>query len=270
MGKKNGKKENKYQLIEFLYKDKNYIDSLYAQIFQGDLQKVSKNSQSKELTTNQLSGGIGLISGQVDSSSENAEEIQMEIHPHDSKILKLFEELEVNNCNVISESILNGLNKFHGRIEITDYDITKSQFDIMNRSGFMDMALGMANESNDDEDIFSIASEYNISKATFINEIIQLQPSGCDMVLTLSNKDIVLVPIIKEFLTMNVVDILRVYGHNIPGEWKIIGIFNSMGKSEYSNKIFSSITTFQKEITKSFSTQPSYVLKPIIIYRVLK
>lgn len=270
MGSKKNKEEQEFQLVDFLYKDMNYIDSFYSQIFQGNLQKISKNSSSKDAIMGQFTGSLGIISSKLDSNSENVEGIIEEILPHDSKIVMLFDELTINSCNTTREAKIKGLNRFHGSIEIMDNEYTKRQFDIMNQTGLLEVALGSVEEFETDETISGIVGG-GMSRSQLVNALIKMQSSGCDIILTLSNKERILIPIDRKFLTMMVEDILRVYGSIIPGEWNVIGIYDNVRTQKNDGTIGSAIKEFQSDMDKSLGLErPKSVLKPIAIYRKLK
>ena len=271
MGSKKDEKEQENELVEFLYKDNNYIDSFYSQIFQGDLQKISKNSTSKESTVNQLALGVGFASGKLDANKENAEGFIEEILPHDSKIMKLFEELIIKSCNTTKESKVNSLNRFHGFIEILDNECTKKQFDVLESTGLLEIALGLSNAMEGDDGTISTIIGNGFSLASLVTAMIKMQSNGCDIILTLNNNEKILVPIDRNFLTMKVSDILRVYGNCIPGEWIVVGIYDCTRKQVSSNTIDSAMKEVQVQMDNAFSLQrPTSVLKPIAIYRKLK
>lgn len=270
MGSKKDKEEQEIELVEFLYKDMNYIDSFYSQIFQGNLQKISKNSASKDAVVNQLSGSVGFVSGEVNSNSENTEGIVEEILPHDSKVIKLFDELTINPCNTTKESKIKGLNRFHGVIEILDNEYTKEQFEILEQTGLLDAALKLNEVVNNDKNVATIVNQ-GLSLSSLVCAMVKMQTNGCDIILTLNNKEQILIPIDRKFLTMRVEDILRVYGNFMPGEWNVVGIYDNVRIHSSSNTIDSAIKEVQVQMDGAFGLQkPKSVLKPIAIYRKLK
>lgn len=265
MGSKK-RQEEQNELIEFLYKDMDYIESFYSQIFQGNLSKVSKNSVSKESNNTQLKGSVGIAGGEIRSNSENEEQILEEINPHDSKILKLFEELDIKSCNKMQESILYGINIFNGTLEITDYDILKEQFDFMDTSGLLEMAFKFSDVKIPDAGGFDNSQLINL-----INMVVKFQPNGCDFILKLPNKEHMIVPLKKEYLTMKSTDIYRIYGSNIPGTWSVMGVLNTSTKTKSENELSDMLMGVQSEIKEIFKAKtPSHILKPIAIYRKLK
>ena len=265
MGRKKEEQEE-YALIEFLYKDMNYIESFYSQVFQGDIKKILKNSSNGQIVASEVKGTVGVIGGTVKSNDENKEGITEEIAPHDSKIMKLFEEVHPRFCNKTNEAKLNGLNKFHGLIEITDYDITKEQFDYILSTNLIDSFIDLTAI-----DIPETFTNSNLSIFSLIKTVLQFQPSGCDAILTLSNKEKILIPIEKQYLTMKSEDINRVYGSKMSGEWNVIGILNSARRTSTDDTLNEALFTMQNAIYEALNTtKPSYVLKPIIIYRKLK
>lgn len=265
MGRKKEEQEE-YTLIEFLYKDLNYIESFYSQIFMGDIKKILKSSSSSQTALNSVKGSAGVVGGEIQSSDENKEDITEEIIPHDNKILKLFEEISPRFCNKICEAKLNGLNKFHGLLEITDYDITKDQFEFIFSTGLLETLF-----ASGDVQMPQSAVNSGLSIAGLIKMMLQFQPSGCDIILTLSNKDKILLPLEKQYLCMKSEDIRRVYGSKLPGEWNIIGVLNSARRTSTENTLDASLYEAQEKVMEALnSKRPDYVLKPIIIYRKLK
>lgn len=269
MGNQKKKEESGCDLIEFLYKDKNYIDSFYSQIFQGDIQKVTKNSTEKQMLTNKLEGGIPtVVKGALQSNEENSEGISQEINPHDSKILKLFSEIEVKMCENIGQSKTNGLNKFHGILNIVDYDIMKERFANLSTSGLLAIGLNQPNIKNDALDKIE---QLGMPIENLMNAMLKMYQSGCDMVLTLRNKEKLLVPLEREFLTMNSYDIHRVFGERLPGEWIVVGVLNCVNKLNQGNALSAMLQQLEGVIKTAFEEGTyEYVLKPIAIYRRLK
>ncbi len=95
--------------------------------------------------------------------------------------------------------------------------------------------------------------------------------SGCDMVLTLRNKEKLLVPLEREFLTMNSYDIHRVFGERLPGEWIVVGVLNCVNKLNQGNALSAMLQQLEGVIKTAFEEGTyEYVLKPIAIYRRLK
>ena len=92
MSKKTQKNKKIYYL---LYKNTHLVDSLYAQVFKGDLIEQS----FEENATNEAgaSGGLNFgfvkadISGKLGDSSKSAEKLQ----PHDYKVVELLDELNL-------------------------------------------------------------------------------------------------------------------------------------------------------------------------------
>lgn len=267
MGRKTEEQEE-YALIEFLYKDLSYIESFYSQIFQGDIKKILKNSSSGQTIAGEVKGTIGVVGGTVKSNDENKEGITEEIAPHDSKIMKLFEEIKPRFCNKTSEAKLNGINKFHGLLEITDYDIIKEQFDFIFSSSFFEKALSA---SMDTVNIPQGLANMGLSFSELIKMVLKFQPSGCDIVLTLSNKEKILLPLEKQYLSMKSEDINRVYGSKLSGEWNVIGVLNSARRTASESPMSSALFSIQESVYGALNNAlPGYVLKPVVIYRKLK
>ena len=96
------------------------------------------------------------------------------------------------------------------------------------------------------------------------------QPSGCDIVLTLLNKQKILVPLKVEHLMMNPEDIYRAYGTTLPGHWIIVGIFSKL-RRPIENNLINQLFELENGMKQATGIQRiADIIKPILIYRKIR
>lgn len=264
MGRKTEEKE-KVSLMEFLYKDIDILDSLYSQVFGGDLESVTKNSILEEATTMEggLSFGVAKTGG--NSIDRIIEGMDKKIVPKDSKIIELFSELDLKSYNKSLNNLSNGkIVKLDANISFKNLNSLKNILPLMSELGFVpfnELGLGEMTEA---------------SKTLFLDFMSNSLPSGLDFELKTERFETVTCSIKDNYLFKDINEISKNYTSKYLGKWTVIGIFDNIkpiaykGPKEEEN-IIKSIEVLEDALSSSFYPKDNnyFILKPIVIYRIL-
>lgn len=262
MGKKTT--EEKLSLMEFLYKDDNLINSLYSQVFGGDLETVSKMAGTTEDSTLDTGITFGIAKTKGVSKDSIIEQLTKNINPKDAKIIDLFEELNIKNYEKSLHRVSNGkIIKLDVDISFRNLDTFKDILPLFKELGYIPNIFS----ENDTDEV----------KSLFIDFISMNTPKGLEFELTTNLHEKLNCSIDENFLMNDNNSLLKSYKSKYLGKWTVIGIFdNILAKTDQSSSsdinLTKSIDEVEKSLFEIFYTQESnkFVLKPIIIYRTLK
>lgn len=82
-------------LIDFLYVDKERVDSLISQLRNGTLRSVTKTIGTSEGSFMSGKGNIEVVSGKIGSKNKTKEEASEEYDPYHSQIIGLLNDLSI-------------------------------------------------------------------------------------------------------------------------------------------------------------------------------
>lgn len=264
MGRKTEEKEE-FSLMEFLYKDTDILDSLYSQVFGGDLESITKTSGLEEAAT--LEGGlnIGVAKTGANSTDKVIEGMDKKIVPKDSKVIELFSELDLKLYNKSLNNLPNGkLVKLEASISFKNLNSLKNILPLISELNFIpfgELGLGEMNET---------------SKKLFIDFISNSLPGGLDFELKTSRFETVTCSIKDSHLSKNINEISKNYTSKYLGKWIVIGIFDNIKPITYQSpnteqNITESIEDLENSLSSTFYPKDNnyFILKPIVIYRIL-
>ncbi len=263
MGKKT-KSEEKLSLIEFLYKDTEFVSSLYSQFFGGDLTGVQQVSATSEESTIDAGVDIKLAKSSAITKDSINEQLLKNIISKDDKIIDLFNELNIkeyvkslNNCR--NARII----KLEGDIYFRNLDSFKSIIPLMPSLNLL------PDEFKEDE----IGEEGTQSFLHFFEGAI---PSGLEFELLTKQQERVLCNINETCLVSSSNNIAKNYSGKYLGNWTIIGVFDNTTQKKINlqnndDLARSSIDEFEETMLSSLfgENQTRFIIKPIIIYRQL-
>ncbi|MCX7903240.1 MAG: hypothetical protein N2486_01905 [Caloramator sp.] len=256
--------ETKYALVDFLYKDYEIINSLFAQIFKGNLFSIEMAQTTQELING--TGGLKAIffDGKIESEKKRENKTSRYIDPHDLKIINLFQSLNLHVTDSLSNCKDNQIILIKGSLTIRDLSIVKKIFPKIE-------TLGLIPEFNQP---WTQKNKKIKTFGDFIEAILELVPSGIELEIITNSNQRALGIIKEEFLTFKSDDLTRIYDNNIPGEWSIIGILNKLVKKDINSNPVTNYRDVVDTLTIACNSlintdQPEYAITPIVIYRHL-
>lgn len=263
MGKKT-KTEEKLSLIEYLYKDTDFISSLYSQFFGGDLAGVQQISATSEESA--VDGSLSIKVAKTSTAIKESfnEQLQKTIISKDDKIVDLFDALNIKDYIKSLNNCKNGrIIKIDGDIYFRNLDTFKSIIPLM-------PVLNLLPDDLIDDDI----DEEGIQG--FLNFFKGAIPSGLEFELLTKQQERVLCNINENFLVNSSNNIAKNYSGKYLGNWTIIGIFDNTTQKKItttnnSDLARNSIDEFEETMLSSFfgEIETRFIIKPIIIYRQL-
>lgn len=250
-------------LIDFLYKDMDLINSFYSQIFGGDIQNIVKSEITVDETTNKTDIGVpGTLGLKNQSRTSSDTSVSENFNPHDYKVIKLLECLNLSISD-ISSAPIGKLIAIKGNLIFRNYESLNKLLPFM---GDNNLIPGFNNPIDSNN-----KSKKSPTIGKIMTQMFKMIPYGLEFEVTTSNNENAICILKDDYLTVNSNDLLRAYGTNIPDEWTIIGIIDSPVKlpRKSSNVFKSSID----EATNAFASMAldtdSAILRPIAIYRKL-
>lgn len=89
--------QEEIQLIQYIYRNQDLIDSLYSQINAGDLVDIAISSSSSESKEKKVKASAKIIEGETSSAFNNQKGYVKNSLPKDFKIAELIRDLEPNS-----------------------------------------------------------------------------------------------------------------------------------------------------------------------------
>jgi hypothetical protein len=250
--------------MEFLYKDTEVINSIYSQVFGGDLQGVSQLASTSEECN--LDGGINVGFAKTSALTKDivTEQLVKNIISKDEKIIDLFSELNIKEYTKSLNNCKSGrIVKLDADISFRNLDTFKNMLPLLKELGYI-------------PDIFNDNDSDKV-KDLFVDFISKSFPKGLEFeLITICSHEKVNCSINENFLINDNNALIKSYTSKYLGKWTIIGIFdnilpkiNECTSTNYNFK--SSIDQVEQSIFEIINPNDSnkFVLKPIIIYRTL-
>jgi hypothetical protein len=255
--------EEKLSLIEFLYKDNEFISSLYSQLFGGDLQGISQIAATAEECNVDAGVNIGIANSKALTKDIVTEQLIKNIISKDEKIIELFSELDIkeytkslNNCK--SGKII----KLSGNLHFRNLNIIKNILPLVNKLGFIPNIF----TDNDSDEI----------KESLVNTVSSALPDGLEFEIITDMHEKVICSINEENLVSNINYISKNYKSKFIGKWTIVGILdNTISSIDYTHQKDNDLREFIDQIESCAfemiypKNSSQFVIKPIVIYRTL-
>lgn len=261
MGKKTT--EEKLPLMEFLYRDSELIGSLYSQVFGGDLQAVSQLAGTTEECNVDGGVNIGIANSKLLTKDIINEQIIKNIISKDEKIIELFSELNIKECKKALNNYSNGrILKIDGDVYFRNLDTLKNIFPLLQEIGALPKNIFTEEDSEKTREIL----------VDFVSKTL---PGGLEFELVTNKFEKLNCFINEKFLINDVNNISKSYTSKYLGKWTVIGIFDNIKPNE--NQCSSKENSVRRGIDETeealysmiYNDETSFVLKPIIIYRIL-
>lgn len=267
-----GTKEEKIALAEFLYRDNELIESLYSQIFGGDLCEVTKSNSFSSENDVAFSTGFKIMNTNHLSKDINLNQLSKNIVPKDAKILELLEKIDTKNSDDSNLRTLNNgsLVRFEGDLIFNNFDLFSDMLNLLNEAGqlpdvFKDIPT--KNKKNNVKKNNELAIE-------IINKVI---PSGIEFELVTNEKKNIICCIDENYLSNNIKTISKNYRYKCLGKWVVYGILDlfedddSASENQGTIDFYKMVDDIGKELFKMTkqSNRTSLFLRPIVIYRQL-
>lgn len=253
----------KTTVIDFLYRDFSRIDSLFAQLFQGNLKEIAATSACANKQANVIEGSIpGIVKGGYNGEETITDTISKKIDPHDQKILELLNILNISDKEeLISNDNKNGcVMLLKGQFKFRDYKSLKEAMPIVSEVAPLFGFFGQNKKEFD-----------KLSK--LITGMINIIPLGLELEFTTTQDEILIGNLKNECFAESPNDLLRIYGNNLPGQWQVLGIVDILKSSDSSNKgdsVRASLDGFAEMIKGLYtSTNIKYSIIPIVVFREL-
>lgn len=251
-------------LIDFLYLDTNKLNSFISQINNGTLQSVSTKSSTMQGSNNSYSGNASIpavaqASTSRSASSSNVNEEILNYNPYHSQYVEILNDLlsyiqEFDSSNDYDHTLCF----FEGAIQIRSAVIT----DRILRANLKHKKAINGKWGNEEERNIKCMLDFNLC----IGEDITFN--------ILSNNNLVASGTMDEsFLFSPITQIVRGYAGNLPGDWHIVGIFDTWSPQEIDTNAppkFEDFTNYLYNINNTYTRISACKVIPIAIYKPIK
>lgn len=250
-------------LRDFLYKDLARLNSLFAQLFRGNVTGVSKAFTNDSKNKRGLKGSVHVVGGEVSSEERITESLTEQIDPHDYRIVELMDLLNLPVYHGSIPDLSNGqIVLVKGRLTIRNFSTIKSAF------GVIPYVAAAAAPKKDKK---SLKEE---EKA--LEHLLKLIPFGMEIELSTPSGSFI-GTIQEEYLAQSPNDLLRIYGTTMPGEWYVLGIADpaadappALSGGVGQNDLRKVMDELAAVITTAFTSPgPKCAISPVFIYREL-
>lgn len=241
-------------LIDFLYVDKERVDSLISQIRSGTLRSVTKTINASEGSSFSAKLGISGTGGELKKSQESDEAAAEQYDPYHSQLIELLNDLCIAPLAALPLSCVGELVVLKSALLIRDIASMKAMLPALakNQAAFI---------GNTDKNTRSIMK--------VMQDLLQHMPDTISLALSVDGVSVD--GVLKEAgLSIKQSDLIRMYGSSIPGEWYVLGILDQMEPQNQMPSgvasIENAIDAFSMAISQLYSAS-QYKIIPILIYR---
>lgn len=252
-------------LVDFLYIDRERLDSFISQITTGTLRSVTKVQNTSESSSRSGVGDVKVLKGEISKAQTSGVGSTEKYDPFYWQIINLLNTLSTNAINIIDDSLLDGpkLVTLKGKLTVRDSNSIGSI-----SSSIIRTPASFGINPKDRE------AKNNIK---MVDELIRLLPNSITIGLELGDGNIVSGTLNPSGLQINKTDIVQQYGATLPGSWFVFGIFdyappikpNYEVKFSTSEGVFSNLSDQYSNILNSLCSGGPYKIIPVIIYRAV-
>lgn len=246
-------------LIDFLYVDKERVDSLISQLRNGTLRSVTKTIGTSEGSFMSGKGNIEVVSGKIGSKNKTKEEASEEYDPYHSQIIGLLNDLSISPLQSLPSLCSGKLVCIQAPIKIRDLRSIKKLMPVLEKNS----------------KFFQLPNNHNI-KNIFKAMTSMIEAMDDSIELSIKFDSILISGTLREgCLSIQQSDLNRTYGIDLPGKWYILGILDSQVKNNSENiisppgTIEDAIDACTTAINQLYSNA-QYGIVPILIYREIK
>lgn len=247
-------------LVDFLYIDRERLDSLISQTTIGTLRSVTKTNGTSESSLHSGSAGVPVIKGTIsDTKTSNAASTE-QYDPFYTQLIKFLNSVQSEAFDALTPQLLSTprIMTVTGSLAIRDTNNLEKIFPIIAKNP---SAFGFPSGSNARKMMKSVGDLFSFLHLS------------TNMDLTLSDGLRVSGPLKDLGLQIKSADISQQYGNLLPGTWYVFGIFDysSTISAPASNQpidctLNKSIDDCAKAISNLYGSTP-YKVIPIVIFR---
>ena len=245
-------------LIDILYKDEYRIDSYLAQIMNGVLRRRKIQETDSRTDTKEVGGSIKIFQGSLSDVGTSTLMEENRFVPHDHNVITLLETLDLNPQESLNGDCVGRLTCLKGSLSVRDFRTFTEIIPVM----------------SDNSKIFNIDQKEAKNLKKIFDSISKIIPMNVEAEIILKNNSVVRGILKENYLLTAYRDIIATHGTQLPGMWCIVGILDSLKKSEQTAKP----TGFRRSMDE-FSTvaetlyregNPKYTITPFLIFRSLE
>lgn len=247
----------KTTLIDFLYIDKEKVDSFLSQIQKGALRSVKKTNDITQGSS--LSGEVSvptLAKGTMSDTNQDKTSSEEQYDPYHSQLLDLVNFLSLPINNDIPETDGSQLVLLEAKISIRNLETLKKIIPIFrNNKEF----FGFSNKS------FQMLSK----QLKIAEEMLSLMPLSIDIEAKFDSGLSIKGPLKESCLSVKSDDLFRSYGTTLPGKWFILGIIDKnepIVVQPDNQSLYGMIDTISNGFYDLYSTSELEIL-PILVFR---
>jgi hypothetical protein len=240
-------------LIDFLYVDKERVDSLVSQLYHGALRSVTKTTSIAQKTQKSVKGEIPVLKGRYSNENKDTSEAAEQYDPYHSQLIQLLNDLSLPIIDALPYHCIGNLMLIRAPIQISDLHSLKRIFTNVEKTPSV---LGPTNIKE---------TKANIK---MVNGLLSMLDDSIGLSLIFDNH-LIKGTLREGGLSIKQSDLNRTYGISLPGEWYILGIVDSNCHTQLpsnSPAIETIIDTMSNAVNAVYSSS-QYSIIPILIYR---
>lgn len=240
-------------LVDFLYIDKERIDSFISQTRHGTLRTVVKKTGASQGSS--LAAGVGAIAkGEIKHEGKTDNSAEESYDPYHSLILDLLNDIGVHPLASLPADCNGKLALIGGRVSIRDVATIKSLMPIISKNG---NALGVP------------AGKQERGMMKVMADMLGQMPDSILMSIVFDGHEIS-GTLKGSGLAIRQDDLMRTYGVTLPGGWYVLGILDKSRQDTQHICEVSSMESAIDALTTAMHTLYSstpYKIIPILIFR---
>lgn len=263
--------QNTECLFDFLYIDRDRINSYCAQLFDdGVLTSVKKiarhdNTKNAELTAQAV---VAKLTAEGHETTSSGQERQFEAGW--SNVISVIAELNGKGflSDDLEKSSVGSLVLLQGRIAVVDIGLAQQLYTPAIQAHFVDVKITHANKAQVEKDKKTMAVLGGVLKAL---------PPVVQMYLETANGNLIWTTINPSFLTINTNDIGLKYGSRVDGEWRVMGLIDAKpsNKSDRAVHVQNEFLSGLNQVIEDIRTHVgrpgnAWGMTPVAIYRTIK
>ncbi|WP_427112958.1 DUF6414 family protein [Megasphaera sueciensis] len=244
-------------LIDFLYVDKERVDSLISQIRNGTLRSVTKTTGTSEGSSISGNGSVGVVSGKYFSDNKSNEKSEEYYDPYHSQLINLLNDLAIPSLVEFPNPCIGKLVVIEAPIKIRDMRSIKSLMPMVTKN------LAM----------FKIPQDKDTRKGIKLMQ---------DMIFAMDDAIELSIPFLgtpingtlrEGCLSIKQSDLNRTYGVDLPGKWYTLGILDvsstQLTVPSDDAKTLEDFVDICSKALNQFYSSTQYSITPILIYRTI-
>lgn len=269
--KKRQRYEEKTELVEYYYKNSTLIDSIYSQLFQGNISSVERTEATDSKITKNFKAGIPQVAeGLIKSESGENELNKLSVDPLDYKVAELLETLKLKEPNKKTKP--GTLVKVTGSLEIYCKPLLEKSVPYFEKVGMFDELYASFNEENAENN-----EQTKFSAEDLLSASQNLMPDGMTAILCTDVTEYLCL-VEDEYFTIDPEKLAAIYGSKLYGDFVVAGVFSrkphvtleELTQDASVNNMARALFSFQQaRVFVLNPTESEWLIRPFIIYREL-